>query len=399
MDYLEQSQAAGRQVMPDLARAIALIGIAVVNVAVISYPLMGGYIHGGLNTSIDNFAYFLVNSLFLMKFYTLFFFMFGVGFAFQMKSAARTDAGFTGRYFRRIIGLLILGLFNIALLYQGDILVLYAILGSLLFLFRKASTRTLMKWGVGFFVLQILVFLGITVGVYLGQKYTPDDMALEAVKMAETVVRSHAVYGFGSFTEAIALRLQEWSEIIRIGIFLDGPGAMAFFLFGFAAVKSNVISNAQASTWRRFRRTFLPIGLIGSAIGAYVQSLSGEMLNPVSMLGMSLIAFFALFSTAGYLGLIAKWASGPATKVKLFMARGGTATLTAYLLQGLLLSLIFNAYGLGLFAKLDAVYCILIALAVSVFTIILASLWRAKFARGPFEYGLRKFTYLGNRQV
>ena len=174
---------------------------------------------------------------------------------------------------------------------------------------------------------------------------------------------------------------------------------MAFFLFGFAAVKSNVISNAQASTWRRFRRTFLPIGLIGSAIGAYVQSLSGEMLNPVSMLGMSLIAFFALFSTAGYLGLIAKWASGPATKVKLFMARGGTATLTAYLLQGLLLSLIFNAYGLGLFAKLDAVYCILIALAVSVFTIILASLWRAKFARGPFEYGFRKFTYLGNRQV
>jgi len=283
VDYLEQSQAAGRQVMPDLARAIALIGIAVVNVA------------GGLNTSIDNFAYFLVNSLFLMKFYTLFSFMFGVGFAFQMKSAARTDAGFTGRYFRRIIGLLILGLFNIALLYQGDILVLYAILGSLLFLFRKASTRTLMKWGVGFFVLQILVFLGITVGVYLGQKYTPDDMALEAVKMAETVVRSHAVYGFGSFTEAIALRLQEWSEIIRIGIFLDGPGAMAFFLFGFAAVKSNVISNAQASTWRRFRRTFLPIGLIGSAIGAYVQSLSGEMLNPVSMLGMSLIAFFALF--------------------------------------------------------------------------------------------------------
>jgi len=397
MNYIEQSEAAGRHIMPDLTRAVSLIGIALVNVAVISYPLMGAYQHGGLNTPLDDFAYFLVNALCLMKFYTLFSFMFGVGFAYQMQSAQRAKAGFTGRYFRRILGLLILGLLHIALVFQGDILVMYALLGAVLFLFRNAATRTLVKWGIGFFILQILVFTALTISLYLGQHYAPDDMALELAKMTESAARSEAVFGSGSFADAAAFRLSQWSEIIQVGIFMDGIGAMAFFLFGLAAVKSNVIANPQAPIWKRFRRIFLPIGLIGSAIGSYIQSQGDSMLSPISMIGMSLIAFFALFSTAGYLGLIAKWAAAPISAIKLFFARGGTATLTAYLMQGIILSLIFNAYGLRLFAKLDAVYCIIIALLVSLFTIGFASLWRRRFARGPFEYLLRKFTYLGDR--
>ncbi len=397
MTYIEQSTAAGRHIMPDLVRAIALIGIALVNVSVIAYPLMGGYIHGGLNTPVDNKAFFLVMGLFTMKFYPLFSFMFGVGFAYQMKSANRAGARFGGRYFRRIIGLLIFGFLNIALLYQGDVLVMYAILGSVLFLFRKASTKTLVKWGIGFYGLQVIVFSVLTLGLYFGHTYAPDEMAAELAKIVGTVMRSHAVYGSGTYTESVMLRLQEWSEIIQIGILLDGLGAMAFFLFGLAAVKSDVIANPQAPIWRRCRLVFLPIGLIGSLTGAYVQSLGGRYFSPMNMFGMTLIAMFAAFASAGYLGLIAKWASGPLTNIKVFLARGGTATLTAYLLQSLFLSLIFNAYGLGLFAKLNAVYCILIAFGVSLFTIWLSSLWRRYFERGPFEYVLRKFTYLGAR--
>ena len=36
MTYLEESQAAGREIFPDLARAWALFGIALVNVGVLS---------------------------------------------------------------------------------------------------------------------------------------------------------------------------------------------------------------------------------------------------------------------------------------------------------------------------------------------------------------------------
>ena len=81
MTYLEQSSAAGRHIFPDLARAVALIGIAVVNVGTFAYPFMTGYSTEALEASADLSAYFLVISIAMMKSYTLFSFMFGVGFA------------------------------------------------------------------------------------------------------------------------------------------------------------------------------------------------------------------------------------------------------------------------------------------------------------------------------
>ena len=75
-----------------------------------------------------------------------------------------------------------------------------------------------------------------------------------------------------AFTDSVILRLQEWSEIIQIGIFMDGFGAMAFFLFGFAAVKSDIIADPQALIWRRFRIVFLPIGIIESCRCIYTMA-------------------------------------------------------------------------------------------------------------------------------
>ena len=124
MSYLQETQDAGREIFPDLARAFALIGIALVNVGIIAYPFMTGYTGGGLETGADRAALIGVNALFLMKSYTLFSFMFGVGFAYQMASAEKRGIGFSGRYWRRLLGLLIFGFINIAFLFQGDILVI-----------------------------------------------------------------------------------------------------------------------------------------------------------------------------------------------------------------------------------------------------------------------------------
>ena len=396
MSYVKQTEQANRHLLPDLVRAFALVGIAVVNVTVIAYPLMGGYVYGGLNTWLDKVMYFVVNSLFLMKSYPLFAFMFGVGFAYQLKSAERVGAKFRGRYFRRIVGLFLLGLLNIMFFFQGDILVLYSILGSFLFLFKDAVAKTLVRWGIGLFILQVVVFSGMTLVVYLGHKYSPADMTLELVKINESVARSEQVFGRGTFIEALLLRIQEWSEIIVLGLFMEGLGAMAFFLFGLAAVRSNLVANPDAAVWKTCRTVFLPIGLIGSTFAAYLVATGDGVISFSSMLAMTCIAFFAFFSALGYLGLIAGWAAKPMTRFKSFLARGGATTLTAYLLQGLFLSLIFNNYGFGLFGQLGAAACIAIALLVSVLTILFSSFWYRSFRHGPVEYGLRKFTYLSS---
>jgi len=197
--------------------------------------------------------------------------------------------------------------------------------------------------------------------------------------------------------EAAALRLAEWSGIVVVGLMLQGPGAFAFFLFGLAAVRGGAIADPGAPIWRRSRRIFLPIGLAGSAAGAWVMGQASTMIDPEMLFGMMLITLFGPFASAGYIGLIARWAQAPASAAKTFLARGGTATLTAYLTQSLIFSLIFNAYGLGLFGSLGVAACTAIAFLVALVSIGFASLWRARFARGPMEMLLRRWTYLGTR--
>ena len=112
------------------------------------------------------------------------------------------------------------------------------------------------------------------------------------------------------------------------------------------------------------------------------------------MLGYGILTAFAPFLALGYAGWIAKYAAGPASALKSFLARAGTATLSAYIFQSLCLSLIFSAYGLGLFGTLGAAASTAIGLGVGLLSLLGASLWRTRFARGPLEMLLRRWTYL-----
>ena len=397
MSYLEETRAAGREIFPDLARAFALIGIALVNVAVFSHPMMSGYGGDGPLQGADRWAYFGVNAFFLLKSYTLFSFMFGVGFAYQMKAAERRGVGFAGRYWRRIIGLFVLGLLHVAFLFQGDILVIYAILGCALFLFRNTPASALIKWGIGLYIAQILMTALFSGSFILGMEFAPDAMAKQLEMNDELVLSAQEAYGAGTFGQSIVQRFTEWGSVITFGMLMQGIGAMAFFVFGLAAVRMETISNPAAPFWRRCRHVFLPIGVVGSMAGAWFMTAAETMMSSDAMVGMLIITIFSPFSTAGYLGLIAKWAETPKGAFKIFMARGGTASLTAYLLQSVIFSLTFNNYGLGFYEALSPAATILLALCVGFGTIAISSLWRLAFARGPFEVLLRRWTYLGPR--
>ena len=365
MSYLQDTQDAGRELFPDLARAFALFGICVVNVGVMSWPMMTSYADRAFVGPLDNAAFFGVNAFFALKSYTLFSFMFGVGFAYQMQSAAKKGVGFAGRYWRRILGLVFFGLINIAFLFQGDILVMYAILGSILFLFRNASPRLLSGWAIGVYALQIAFVVLIALGLWAFQAFDPGKFAQQTEESFAYAYEASEAFRSGSLADAIAQRFADWSMVITAGMFMQGFGAFAFFLFGYSAVKRGTISNPSAPFWSRSRRVFLPIGIVLSCAGAWLMLKGHGSQNPTMMAGLALITIGSPFSTAGYLGLIAKWAETPGGTIKTFLARGGTSSLTAYLMQGLILSLIFNAYALGQFENLSTGACIAIAAATA----------------------------------
>jgi len=398
MGYLQETKDAGRHIFPDLARAWALFGIALVNVAIFSWPAMkAGYASGGLETGIDQAAFFGVNALFSMKSYTLFSFMFGVGFAYQIMSAERAGASFTGRYWRRIVGLFFFAAINIILFFQGDILFIYGVLGSVLFLFRKTSVKVLIRWAICLYVVQVALIFIFAGFIWLGESFAPEEMALEAENMAQMGAEAFAVYSAGSFVDTVVARTTEWKNSIFFLLLMQGWGAMSFFLFGLAAVRNDTIAEPSAKFWQTSRRIYLPVGIMIAAAGAWLLLEATSLMDSKMMFGMGLIALGSPFSTAGYLGLIAKWSLTPDGPIKTFLARGGTASLTAYLMQNMLFSVIFYGFAFGLYAKLGAGAVIGIAALVALFSIAFTSLWRTKFARGPLEYVLRSWTYLGTR--
>ena len=398
MSYLEESQAAGREIFPDLARAWALFGIALVNVGVLSWPMMDSYHADGATVGgLDKVAWFGVSALFLMKSYSLFSFMFGVGFAYQMQSAERRGVGFAGRYWRRIVGLLAFGALNITCFFIGDILVIYAVLGSILFLFRNASQKALIVWGSIIYGVQILVISLLAFMMYLGVTFAPEEMVAATEQFAEADAKALEIFGSAGFAETVAYRVSQYLSGFPFMMLVQGFGALAFFLFGLAAVRSGVIARASAPIWKPARRFALPVGLLLSSAGGWLLVEGHGMTDPKMMLGLVLVTIGSPFSTFGYLGLIAKRAEATPGPVTVFFARGGTSSLTAYLMQGLIFSLLFSAYGFGYFASLTAAQTIGVAFLVALLSVAFVSFWRIGFQRGPMEAILRRWTYLGAR--
>jgi len=355
------------------------------------------YHAGGLNSAADHAAYFGVNALFLFKSYTLFSFMFGVGLAYQMISAERRGVSFKASYFRRMLGLIILGILHVTFAFQGDILIFYGFLGLGLFFFRNAAQKTLITTAIALLVVQVLITLLFAFSLYMVERYAPEEMEIVVSEINQNTLTAIEVHTDGVFVEISQRRWIDWLGMLQYVFPMQGPGVFAFFLLGLAAVRAGVLSDAPAPLWSKPRRIYLPVGILLSLAGAYIYMKSHDPISPGVLFGYALILLAAPFSSLGYIGLIAKWSTGPATPLKVFIARGGTASLTAYLLQSIILSLFFSGYGLGYFGDTGAFASVVLALVVGITTIVFTSLWRTRFKSGPMEWILRKWTYLNQQ--
>src|SRR3712207_1330273 len=67
-------------------------------------------------------------------------------------------------HYRRMFWLLFFGLVHLYLIWFGDILVGYALVGMIAWLFRNLSPRALIGWAVGLLAFQLLVFVGLAAG-------------------------------------------------------------------------------------------------------------------------------------------------------------------------------------------------------------------------------------------
>ena len=124
-----------------------------------SNPLRGAGFEG-----IDRAIWFFNHLVFEAKMMTIFSMLFGAGLVLMNDRASARGASLRGVYYRRVLWLLVIGAIHAYLIWDGDILVLYAECGLFLYLFRNKTPRTLIIVGVAFMMLIVPLVLGLRRG-------------------------------------------------------------------------------------------------------------------------------------------------------------------------------------------------------------------------------------------
>ena len=139
-----------RHVILDALRGFAILGIILANFPEFSLWTFSDPSGWTLTDKITR----AVQTFFIDgKFYTLFSLLFGIGFSIQLSNAE----GRLRTFYRRMAVLLVIGLLHLFFLWSGDILMLYAVCGMLLPLFRKLPARKILLCAAGLLLLPVLL--------------------------------------------------------------------------------------------------------------------------------------------------------------------------------------------------------------------------------------------------
>ena len=384
-----------RLVTLDVLRGFALLGVCVANVWLwfsgIAFR-MPGYRDELLQLSLDSVVFHAIGILVSGKAISTFSFLFGLGFAIQMLRAEARGRSVVPLYLRRLLVLLLIGVAHMTLLWYGDILTAYAMLGFLLLLFRRRSDRTLLVWAA--------ILLG---GLPLVMAGLPLALALPDPNLAEIAQRNAAtlaVFQHGSYAEIVRENLHQ------AGKFYLGRKApwlfysLGLFVLGLYVGRRRIFEDVDGhrGLFRRIVVWGLPIGLAGNIAGGVMQmAITPDVMlaDPRLMFLMSLVFVGSTIPlAAGYVcaATLLLQREG-ASRWLLHFAPPGRMALTNYLSQTVIMLLIFYPYGGGLIGRTGPAAALGVALTVFAVQMVWSRLWLAYFQFGPMEWVWRTLTY------
>lgn len=384
----------------DVLRGIALLGVVVANVwlwfsgIAFRFP---GYREELLRISVDSLVFFAISVFVSGKAISTFSFLFGHGFAVQMLRAEARGRSIVPTYMRRLFVLLVLGFAHMSLLWYGDILVAYALLGFILILFRKRTDRTLFVW-IAILVVAVPFGLGALPMILtaFGVNIPPPDMAEVAKRHAATL----AVFQAGAYGPIVQENLEQAAKFFlgRKAVFL--LLILGLFLIGLYVGRRRMFEDVPAhrALFRRIALWGIPIGLTAGIALAWLQ----VTFEPAAIMARPWLALvFVVISIVSMLPLAAGYVSAatllllqPQWERRLSVfAPVGRMALTNYLTQTIVLVLIFNGYGGGLIGHTGPAMGLVIALLLYGVQMVVSRIWLASYRFGPMEWVWRSLTY------
>ncbi len=399
-----------RLVLLDVLRGFALCGVFVSNVAMwfSGRAFFSRAQSEALMASaplVDKVVGYTTMLLVFGKFITIFSFLFGLGFSIQLFRAEARGTSIVPLYMRRLGVMLLIGVSHLFLLWYGDILSTYALLGFALLLFRKRLDKTLFVWAAILIFVLPLVFMGISKLLPLLSSLTPEARAAAeaAAKEQTTALRAQTLEAFqsGGYFEVVGANAAYYFRDFVNGMVFVLPPLLGRFLLGLLAGRRRLFHEA-AEHRPFFRKLFgwgLGLGVLTSASGLVVWQLmrlklipEGVAWMPPVMTSVRQVAELCLSGT--YVAGLTLLFLRPAWQKRLVvLAPVGRMALTNYLTQTVASLLFFYGLGLGFITTLGPAACVALTLAFFSLQVVFSHLWLARFRFGPAEWLWRSLTY------
>ncbi len=445
-DRLTPTVGAQRILALDCARGFAILGIFCVNVALMARPLVEMFSHRPPEGTgaIDIAAWAFVRVFCEGKFYPLFSILFGMGFVLLIDRARERGVRVVPLYLRRIFVLALFGIAHIALLWYGDILLIYSVCALALLLAHRASARTLLILAGIFMAISLATAsIGVTLMTppeapqesthneatsepptertpdetppgppslvaadepvqdspftvdpdrppaeqFLELLESSDDPFVHEEQWAELEIRANRE---GPFDQAMTFRLIHYAMFAVFAMpFGFGPHVLSMFFLGAALMRLGALSNRNLLM--RFVAMGMSVGLPAAVVIAIAQANASEQV--ASWLSVATFAI-APFVSLLYLAAIALACSTPLARFVRLLAPVGQMALTNYLLQSLVMAYIMQHWGLGRFADFSRAELLAMVFAIYAAQIVVSNLWMRVFRFGPAEWLWRTLTYL-----
>jgi uncharacterized protein len=369
----------------DILRGFALMGILLVNILGFnaSFFNFGGF-YSSLPNAFQQSFYNVYISLTADKFIFLFSFLFGYGIWMQYEKFRDQSQLFRRFFSRRMFLLAVFGLTHVVLLWAGDILIIYAITGFIFLLLYGLRTRWLIPMALFFYFFISVWLLG---DVWLD---LPNAMSSTCTECLDT---AKLIYSDGNYVQVLALRLQEYFAFRNINAFYYLPKVVGIVIMGFVAARNDlyhlIIKNRKSSFGVLVLLTILSIIIYFGY--EKIVDFSSPFANALYMFGYEVMN---LFIASTYIVLIILLTSF--TSVTAFLkpvAMMGRMSLTNYLMQSLIMAVMFYGWGFGLFGQTNIVMLVCIALGIFVLQMIWSVLWFRSKKQGPLEKLWRDYSY------
>ena len=334
------------------------------------------------------------------KFYSLFSLLFGIGFSIILIRNEQKGIDPLKIFYRRLFILLVIGAVHLFLLWEGDILFLYALIGMILPLFRKFSDKALL------ITAAVLILSPIILDCIYIFFHAKSGDGLERLAMSidkKNGVPTDSTYAAYLFRAGSGFHeWRNWQEsgwAYRYSYILDSnriPKVLGMFLLGFYAGRKMMYLHLEnyVSLFKKLRLWGFVVGIPAAVACTYFEIFQKHIPNPIGLGHTFFYALSVVPLSLAYASVIClRWIRKKGNSKLKVLAPMGRMALTNYLMQTILGIIIYYGVGLGYGGHIGPAVFIPIGLCVYTLQIIYSNIWFKYFNYGPMEWIWRMLTY------